>query len=163
MSLRYTARKVMAFARNPSKLVTMLYEELNLLDGRVGNTETRTEVIRIPADALAGDTWEIALGQAVITGRIASAKIVPDSDIGQATDYMKLSLINKLNTGVGTTVLGSRNVNSTNTLGAFLGANIIETIPDVDVAHALALKKEVEGNGQAWPGGVIEITYIPPA
>lgn len=163
MSLKYAARKVMAFARNPSKLVTMLYEELNLLDGRVGNTETRTEVIRIPEDALAGDTWEIALGHALITGRIASAMLVPDSDIGQATDYMKLSLINKLNTGEGTTVLGSRNVNSTNTLDAFLGANIIETIPNVDVAHGLSLKKEVEGTGQAWPGGVIEITYVPPA
>jgi len=170
MSLKYAARKVMAFARNPSKLVTMIYEELTRLDGeltrldgRVGATETRTEVIRIPADATAGATWEIALGHAMITGRIASAQIVPDSDIGQATDYMKLSLINKLNTGEGTTVLGTRNVNSTNTLDAFLGANIIETIPNVDVAHALALKKEVEGTGQAWPGGVIEITYVPSA
>jgi hypothetical protein len=163
MSLKYAARKVMAFARNPSKLVTMIYEELTRLDVRVRATETRTEVIRIPADATAGATWEIALGHAMITGRIASAQIVPDSDIGQATDYMKLSLINKLNTGEGTTVLGSRNVNSTKTLDAFLGANIIETIPDVDVAHALALKKEVEGEGQSWPGGVIEITYIPSA
>lgn len=168
MTLINTARKVMAYKGQISTLITKIWAELTALDSkltaldsRVSNTESRTQVIRIPEDALAGDTWEIALGHAEITGRIASAYVVPDSDIGQATDFMTISLINKLNTGEGTTVLGTMDVNSTHTLDAFLGANIIETIPSVDVAHGLALKKEVTASGQIWPGGVLELTYVP--
>jgi len=163
MTLLSTPRKVMAYARNIPKVVEQIYKELTKLDGRVSANEPRKEIIVIAADALADDEWEIAVGHPPITGRIASAYVIPDTDIGQATNFMTISLINKKNTGEGTDVLGTRDVNSTNTIKAFLGANLISTIPDVDVAHGLSLKKEVTGDGQKWPGGVLEITYLPPS
>jgi len=160
-ALIYSARKVMAFARNPSKLVTMLYEELSRLNTRLVETEVEKKVIRIPADTGATSTWEVALGHVQMNGKISKAIVIPDSDIGQANDYMTISLVNKGSDGTGTTVLGSKAVNSSNVFKAFVGKNLIVTPPVVDTAHFLSLKKEVSGDGQAWPGGVIEFTYLP--
>lgn len=115
--------------------------------------------VRLPADALAADVWEKAIFTAPFNCVVKDVIIVVDGAIGQATNYMTLDVQNKGAAGSGTTSLGSRAVNSTNTLAAFVGTDLVTTDAEVTDAHSLSLKKTKTGDGQAFPGGEVIVRY----
>ena len=112
----------------------------------------------IPADAAAG-TFEKTIFTAPFNCIVKDVKVVPDGDIGQATNYMTLDVQNKGADGTGTTSIGSRAVNSTNTIEGFVGVDLVSTDAEVTEGHSLSLKKTVEGDGQAFPGGLVIVKY----
>jgi len=128
--------------------------------------DLRKEIIMqwLPADAAAGDTWERTIFRA--GGENASsqdekytvvfASLIPDGDIGQATNYMTLQIQNKGTDGNGTTAVATKVVDDSGTLtdfnetsmGTILSASITE-------GQVLSLKKTVTLTGQIWPGGMV--------
>ena len=166
MSLIYTAREVMNYVRNLPQMVTKIYEEFTGIDTRVTSLEggilvttDRFAHIRIPADVNANDVWERAIFRVPAAAIIKDVVVIPDTSIGQATNYMTLDCQNKDTSGTATTSLGSRAVNSTNTLGAMVGADLITTNANVTVGQTLSLKKTVASAGQAFPGGLVQVRY----
>jgi hypothetical protein len=86
MTLLKTARQVMNFARNPSKLVSLIWDEFTALDGRIDDVEAGT----VAEGSI--DTAELADG-AVETDKIAD----------DAVDSDKLAIFNSTEqTGDGT-------------------------------------------------------------
>lgn len=163
MALLLTKEQAQHFCRNIPRLVLKIWAELSAIDTRITNldTENNTEYmqVRIPADAAAGDTWERAIFKAPSDGTIEDVMVVPDSDIGQATDYMTLDCQNKGADGIGTTSIGSRAVHSTNTIEGMVGVDVVTTNADIDSGRVLSLKKTVTASGQAWPGGMVQVKF----
>lgn len=118
------------------------------------------ETTYILTDTAAGDTWERAIFRAPAACTVKDVVVVPDSDIGQATHYMTLDVQDKGAVGTGTTSIGSRNVNSTNTIEGMVGVDLVSTDATVASARILSLKKTVSGSGQAWPGGFVQVRYV---
>lgn len=112
----------------------------------------------IPADAADG-TFEKTIFTAPFNCIVKDVKVVPDGDIGQATNFMTLDVQNKGADGTGTTSLGSRAVNSTNTIEGFVGVDLISSDAEVTEGHSLSLKKTVTADGQAFPGGLVLVKY----
>jgi hypothetical protein len=150
----------------PRLLDEVVYDMSENLDPRVAALEggtvvttDRYEYIRLPADAAASDVWERAVFKARAGLTIKSAFIIPDTGIGQATNYMTLDLQNKDTSGIGTTSLGSRAINSSNTLGAMVGADLVSSNATLTANQVVSLKKTVASAGQAFPGGLLVIKY----
>lgn len=112
----------------------------------------------IPADAANG-TFEKTIFTAPFDCIVKDVKVIPDGDIGQATNYMTLTVKNKGADGTGTTSVGSRAVNSTNTIEGFVGVDLVTTNAEVTEGHSLSLAKTVTGDGQAFPGGLVIVKY----
>lgn len=115
--------------------------------------------VAIPADAAAGDTWERSIFKAPFNCTVSEVIVVPDGDIGQATNFMTLDVQNKGADGAGTTSIGSRAVNSTNTIEGFVGVDLVATDADVTSGYVLSLKKTVTLTGQAFPGGIARVKF----
>jgi hypothetical protein len=115
--------------------------------------------VALPADAAAGDTWERAIFKAPFNCVVSEVIVVPDGDIGQATNFMTLAVQDKGADGAGTTSLGSRAVNSTNTIEGFVGVDLVTTDADVTDAYVLSLKKTVTLTGQVFPGGIARVKF----
>lgn len=165
VSLLYNARKVANYARNPIKMLGMVYEELTAIDSRVDAKDAIAEQyqVYIPADSAANATFEHAIFKAPAAGTITDIIVVPDSDIGQATDFMVLTAQDKGADGTGTTAIGTRNVNSSNTIEGMVGVDIVTTNAVIGSGRVISLAKTVEGGGQAWPGGTIIVVFTPSA
>jgi hypothetical protein len=112
----------------------------------------------IPADAAAG-TFEKTIFTAPYNCIVKEVKVVPDADIGQETNYMVLDVQSKGADGTGTTSLGSRNVNSANPIEGFVGVDLLTEDTEVTEGHSLSLEKTVQGDGQAFPGGLVLVKY----
>lgn len=162
MALLLTKAQAQHFCRNIPRLVVKIWDELQSLDTRITNldTENNTEYmqVRVSPDAAAADVWEKRIGRAPVAGVIEDVIILPDSAIGQATDFMGLEVFNKGTNGAGTTSLGSRSVNSSNTIGLD-GVDLVTSNATVSAGEIIALKKTKNGNGQIWPGGFVQIKY----
>ncbi|WP_321422770.1 hypothetical protein [uncultured Methanobacterium sp.] len=162
MTLLMTKAQISHFSRNIPGLINRIWDELQALDTRITNldTENNTEYIetRISPDAAAADVWEKKITRVPVAGVIEDVIILPDSAIGQATDFMGLEVFNKGTNGAGTTSLGSRSVNSSNTIG-LNGVDLVSSNVTVATGEIIALEKTKNGNGQAWPGGLIQIKY----
>ena len=104
----------------------------------------------IPADALAADTFERAIFTAPFNCVVKDVRVVPDGDIGQATNYMTLDCQNKGADGTGTTSIGLLAVDDTNKIEGFVGVDLVSTDAEVTEGHSLTLKKTIEGDGQAF-------------
>jgi hypothetical protein len=151
--------------------------ELSNLDSRISTNEsdigtiesalesldalTEQQSVYIPADAAASDTFERAIFKAPAACTVSEVIVVPDSDIGQATDYMTLDVQDKGADGTGTTSIGSLNVNSEHTIEGMVGLDLVETDATVASARVLSIKKTVTASGQAWPGGTVITTFTP--
>ncbi|KYC53880.1 MAG: hypothetical protein AMQ22_00080 [Candidatus Methanofastidiosum methylothiophilum] len=122
------------------------------------NTKQFKEVIRIPADGAAGDTWDKSLIYIDKAVKVIDVGIIPDTQFGQATDYAALSLINKGNDGAGTTVIASKTFNSTNVADAYKYTSL-GTVSNADIAagSVLSLAKAKTGDGQIVPAAAIEL------
>lgn len=114
--------------------------------------------VRLPADS-ASDTWEKAIFKAPFNCTVTEVIVVPDGDIGQATNYMTLDVQDKGADGAGTTSKGSLAVNSTNTIEGMVGVDMISTDAAVLEGRVLSLKKTVAASGQAFPGGLVRVKY----
>lgn len=170
MALLLSKAQITHFCRNIPGLVSRTWDELSAIDGRIDvlstaisnlNTENDTEYmqVRVPADAAAGDTFERAIFKAPSDGTIVDVVVVPDSDIGQATNFMTLDVQNKGADGTGTDSIGSRAVNSTNTIEGMVGVDLVSTSADIDAGEVLSLKKTVTADGQVWPGGMVQVKF----
>lgn len=145
--------------RTPGRVSKGLYTLLEELDERILESEDFTEVIRLPPDALAADTWERAIFVAPDGGVVSEILVIPDSDIGQATNYMTLEAFDKGADGTGTTSLGSRAVNSTNTIEGMVGVDLVSSNKTLSSGRVVSLKKTVTADGQAFPGGIVKVRY----
>jgi|GEM_PF-6275729 hypothetical protein len=114
--------------------------------------------VQLPADAASG-TFEKTVFTAPYNCIVKDVKVVPDGNIGQATNYMTLDVQNKGAAGTGTTSLGTRAVNSTNPISGFVGADLVSTDAEVTEGQSITLKKTVTGDGQAFPGGLVIVRY----
>ena len=166
MTLLSTARKVMGYAKSPKVVAKKIYEELSALDVRTTALEAGTLIttdryafVRIPADAAASDTWERAIFKAQAGLTLKDVFVIPDTGIGQATNYMTLDVQNKGVGGAETTSLGSRAVNSSNTMAAMVGADLVTTNATLITDQVVSLKKTVTSAGQAFPGGLAVVKY----
>lgn len=115
--------------------------------------------VRLPADAAASDTWERTVFQAPFNCIVKEVDVIPDSTIGQATSYMTLDVQDKGAAGTGTTSIGTRAVNSTNTITGFVGVDLVTTDATVVSGDCLSLKKTVASSGQAFPGGLVRVKF----
>jgi hypothetical protein len=114
--------------------------------------------VAIPADAANG-TFEKTIFTAPFNSVVKDVKVIPDGDIGQATNFMTLDVQSKGSDGTGTTSIGSRAVNSTNTIEGFVGVDLVSTDAEITEGQSLSLKKTVTGTGQAFPGGLVIVRY----
>ena len=144
----------------------VVYDLSTNLDTRTKALEQGTLVttdryvhVRLPADVNANDVWERAIYQAPQALILKEVKIIPDSTIGQATNYMTLDCQNKDVGGAGTTSLGLRNVNSTNTITGMVGVDIVSTNQNLTSGQTLSLKKTVTSAGQLFPGAIVLLRY----
>lgn len=123
--------------------------------------KTGREYIPLAADSAATDTFEKPIfrcdEEKGIT--VKAIEIIPAATIGQATNYMSLSAIDKGTDGTGTTTKANMDLNSSHTVPAYTSLNIVTTNFQVANGEVLTLKKAVTGGGQIWPGGLIKITY----
>lgn len=124
--------------------------------------EPKVETLRIPADAAAADVWEKSIFRSDEALTVTEVRVIPDADMGQATNFMTFSVVNKGINGEGTDSHGLINVNSTNPVDAYVG-RILPLAGGVamDALCVLALKKAKTGDGESWPGGLVKITYEP--
>lgn len=122
-----------------------------------GITLKNEEQVYISPDA-AADTWDAKIFRAPSDINIKDVLVVPNTAIGQATNFMSLEVINKGTDGTGTTSLGSRNVNGSNTI-TVAGIDLVATNADVLEGSFISLKKTKNGDGQAWPGGLVIVRY----
>lgn len=171
MALDFTLRDVLTYSRTSVKgPMKKVYKMLQALDTRITtldstvdglDTENNTEhmQVRVPADSAATDAWEVAVFKAPSDGSIEDVIAVPDSDIGQATNFMTLDVQNKGTDGTGTDSIGSRAVNSVNTVEGMVGEDLVTTDADIDEGEVLSLKKTVDGDGQSWPGGIVQVKF----
>lgn len=159
MSLNYTTPQLMDHSRRSPTLAKMVHEELAGLESRLSGVEGST--VYIPEDSEAGDTFERAIFKAPSDCVVTAVIVVPDSDIGQATNYMTLDVQDKGADGTGTTSLGLLAVNSTNTIDGMVGEDLVTTNKSVSAGRVLSLKKTVAASGQAWPGGFVKVIYTP--
>ena len=90
----------------------------------------------IPADALDTDTFERAIFTAPFNCVVKDVQVVPDGDIGQATDYMTLDCQNKGADGTGTTSIGLLAVDDTNKIEGFVGVDLISSDAEVTEGHS---------------------------
>jgi|GEM_PF-4052061 hypothetical protein len=123
--------------------------------------KTGREYIPLPADSAAADTFEKPIlkcdEEKGIT--IKAIELIPISAVGQATNYMTLAIVDKGADGTGTTSKASLDLNSSHTVGAYASIDVVTTDFQVANGEVITLKKTVTGNGQAWPGGLVKITY----
>jgi len=159
MTLNYTTPQLMDHSRRSPTLAKMVHEELAGLESRLSGVEGST--VYIPEDSKADDTFERAIFKAPSDCVVTAVIVVPDSDIGQATDYMTLDVQDKGADGTGTTSLGLLAVNSTNTIDGMVGEDLVTTNKSVSAGRVLSLKKTVAESGQAWPGGFVKVIYTP--
>lgn len=124
-----------------------------------GASVVESETLRLPSDS-ASDTWEKAIFKAPYACTISEIFIIPDGNIGQATNYMTLDAQNKGAAGSGTDSIGSRAVNSTNTIAAFVGVDLVSTDASIAIGEKVTLKKTVAASGQAFPGGLVIVKYV---
>ena len=108
---------------------------------------------------IAAGTFEKSIFTAPFNCIVKDVKVVPDGDIGQATNYMTLDVQNKGADGTGTTSIGLLAVNSTNKIEGFVGVDLVSTDAEVTEGHSLSLKRTVTGDGQAFPGGLVIVKY----
>jgi hypothetical protein len=162
MTLLLTKEQAMHFCRNIPQLVAKMWEELKALDTRITNldTENNTEYpeVYLPADS-AANTWEREILPVPVDGTIEDVLVVPDIGIGQATNYMALAVVNKGDEGSGTDDLGSLSVTSTNPITAHVGVDLVSENAAVAAGDKIVLKKTVTGDGQAWPGGIVQVKF----
>lgn len=124
-----------------------------------GASVVESEEIRLIADAAATDTWEKTIFKAPYACTISEIFVIPDGNIGQATNYMTLDAQNKGAAGDGTTSIGSRAVNSTNTIAGFVGVDLVATDASLVIGAKVSLKKTVAASGQAFPGALVIVKY----
>lgn len=141
---------------NHDELIEKLTGLTTAIEGVTLNNE---EQVYIPADALAADVWEKSIFKAPADVTVKDVIVVPDSDIGQATNYMTLDVQDKGADGAGTTSIGQLAINSTNTIEGMVGRDLVTTNADVTSARVLSLKKTKTGDGQLWPGGLVIVKY----
>lgn len=162
MALLLTKAQAQHFCRNIPRLVVKIWDELQALDTRITNldTENNTEYreVYLPADS-AANTWEREIFPVPVPGTIEDVLVIPDTGIGQATNYMALALVNKGDEGSGTDELGSLSVNSTNPITAHVGVDLVSEDAEVATGDKIVLKKTVSGDGQAWPGGMVQVKF----
>ncbi len=159
MTLNYTTPQLMDHSRWSPTLAKMVHEELAGLDSRLSGVEGST--VYIPEDCAADDTFEMAIFKAPSDCVVTAVIVVPDSDIGQANNYMTLDVQDKGADGTGTTSLGLLAVNGTNTIDGMVGEDLVTTNKSVSAGRVLSLKKTVAASGQAWPGGFVKVIYTP--
>jgi len=153
MSLLLTKNQAVHFSRNIPRLVHKIWDELAALDSK-----SKVQVY-IPPDAAAGNLWERAIFKAPADGTIVDILVVPDGDIGQATNFMTLDVQDKGADGTGTTSLGLRAVNSTNPIEGMVGVDLVTTNAAITEGRVLSLKKTITGTGQIWPGGMVQVNF----
>lgn len=163
MALKYTIKKLFRNGgRVAPKLLGATLEDLDKriegVDGSGGHVET----VRIPADAAAADVWDRSLFRAKGETKITKISVIPDADIGQATNYMAFYVGLKGVDGLGTQTAANINVNSTNPAAKYKGINLPVaggiTLADTAV---ISLEKKKIGDGEAWPGGLVIVEYGP--
>jgi hypothetical protein len=118
---------------------------------------------RMPAVA-AGSDADSAVCRAPFAGTVTAVTYVPDATItGAATNNRTLSLRNKGQAGVGTTVVASLNfANGTNATGYDETALTLSVVADATLVAAgdvLALQSLHVGTGIADPGGLAVVTF----
>lgn len=119
----------------------------------------------LPADE-AADTWVKTLGVVPEAAVPTAVLLMPDADIGQATNYMTLTVKEMnvaANPGTAKQALGTQDLNSTHTIESDTGVDIIAAEPVEMVAgNKLVVEKTKTGDGQAWPGGLVIVQYTIP-
>lgn len=124
----------------------------------------RTLEVTIPASAAAGTAQDQAVGVVPYAGTVTAVSFVPEADItGAATNFRTFRLVNKGQTGAGTTVIASLAFSSSSvtatafderalTLSAVAGAT---TVAADDV---LLWDETVSGTGLTAPGARVRVT-----
>ena len=164
MALKYTIKKLFRNGgRVAPKLLGETLEDLdNRIEGGVGGSGGNVETVRIPADAAAADVWDRSLFRADGETKVTKISVIPDADIGQATNYMAFYVGLKGTDGLGTQTTANINVNSTNPASKYKGINLPVaggiTLADGAV---ISLEKKKTGDGQLWPGGLVIVEYEP--
>ena len=125
----------------------------------VTDTYDKYSPATIPVDSAATDVPERTIFRAPFDCTVSEVYVIPDDDIGQATNYMTLDVQNKGSDGTGTDSIGSLAVNSTNTIDEFVGVDLVTTNASVSEGECLTLKKTITGDGQIFPGGLVVVKY----
>lgn len=119
----------------------------------------------IPAQGTAATVQSRALGRAPFAGRITSARIIPEAAVtGNATNFRNFRIVNKGQTGAGTTLMASFATNATpaNDLVAYdekaaaLSGTEANTL--VAAGDILQVDETVGGSGVAHGGYRVEVT-----
>lgn len=132
------------------------------LGNYLGALEGRVESVRIPADAAAADVWDKTIFRAKGATKVTKISVIPDADIGQATNFMAFYVGLKGTDGLGTNTVANINVNDTNPSNKYKGINLpVAGGITLDNNAVISLEKKKTGNGQAWPGGLVIVEYEP--
>ena len=117
---------------------------------------------RWPGRAAATATTDFTIGRVKETGAVASVTITPDITItGADTNSLTVSIINKGQSGVGTTVIASKaftsGVNGTGFDEVTITLSGTATNLDVVAGDILALSSIKVGTGLVDPGGLVRV------
>jgi hypothetical protein len=140
-------------------LLTQIKESIDDLTDAYVSYQDQYAYARLITDSAASDTWEKVVFKAPFNCTVKDVWIIPDGNIGQATNYMTLDVQNKGASGSGTTSIGSRVVNSTNTVSVAVGVDVVSVDATVTDGYCLTVKKTVTSAGQAFPGGLVVVRY----
>jgi hypothetical protein len=125
--------------------------------------DTQVVSIFIQPDTAAADNFERAVFIAPYDLDIVAVILSLDGDIGQATDYMNLFL-NEYKQADGTSRqnIGLINATNENMISKWQPEDIIVPIGSLSTVlegNTLVFKKIASGDGQAFPGGAVQIIY----
>lgn len=118
--------------------------------------------VPVPAQATAGSVSSTVLCEAPFVGVVAAVSIVPNATItGVATNNRKFALVNKGQTGVGTTEIASVTFASGTNATGFdrknLTLSVVSGALNVAVGDVLAVVETVNGTGLAHAGLLAQI------
>lgn len=110
----------------------------------------------------AGSTDSFAIGAAAFDGRVTAIQFLPDANAtGNDTNKRTYTVVNKGQTGSGTTVLGTLDLVTGNNLVAFAAKpfvlSTVENALNVQAGDVLALVSTHAASGLADPGGTIQV------
>lgn len=109
--------------------------------------------------AATADSWNI--GEVTVDGVVSSVSFTPEAAItGHATDYRGFVLVNKGQSGSGTTSIATLNTTTTLVADDEKALNLTGTLPNraVAVGDILEFQSGVNGAGVVDPGGLVQVT-----
>jgi len=144
--------------------ITAIEGDVSTLQGDVSDLQDqiRTVEMWIPGGEAANADFHRSIFVAPADLDVVGVFIAADGAIGQASNYLAIH-VNEYEAGASRQNLGLISVDDQNTLAALIAEDIFAgsgSVSTVNAGNTITVKKTAVGDGQAWPGGVVQLRYV---